>query len=74
MSGSQAKVLAAILKENSTIENIGLFNNRIGDEGVAALAKALRVNSTLQSLELITNQICADGAKAMAEALKKTPL
>ena len=46
-----AKAIAAVLKENSTIENIGLWNN-IGDEGVAALSEALKVNSTLQELYL----------------------
>jgi len=65
-----AKGLAAVLKENSTIEKIVWLKDRIGDEGVAALSEALKVNSTLQTLNLCGNDIGDEGAKALAASLK----
>jgi Ran GTPase-activating protein (RanGAP) involved in mRNA processing and transport len=75
-----AKVVAAILKENSTIEAVKLYNNKITREeaketkitreGVKEVAEALKVNKTLRSVDLSRNQIGVGAAKAIANALK----
>ncbi|KAL0242426.1 hypothetical protein GEMRC1_004989 [Eukaryota sp. GEM-RC1] len=58
------------LKTNTTVTNVNLIYNSIGDEGVRALAEALKVNTTVTSVVLRDNSIGDEGAKALAEALK----
>ncbi len=67
--------LARYLAVSSTIEYLGLYNNRFGSATYLALA-ALRVNSSLQVLYLFgnreVNQIRIDAA--FAEALRFNPI
>eukprot|EP00985_Skeletonema_marinoi_P000870 scaffold355_cov161-Skeletonema_marinoi.AAC.3 len=67
---NSAKALAAVLIENSTIEDIDLETNHIGNEGTKALAEALKYNNTLTRLNLADNEISDSGARALAAALK----
>ena len=66
-----AKVVAAILKENSTIEVVHLNKNYIGGKGARAIADSLKHNKSLRYIDLEHNQIGNEGAKAIAEALKE---
>jgi Ran GTPase-activating protein (RanGAP) involved in mRNA processing and transport len=67
---AEAKAVAAILKETSTIEAVNLHGNNIKREGAKAIADALKHNKTLRHIDLDTNQIGVEGAKAIADALK----
>ena len=54
---------------NSTVTNLKLRCNSIGDEGANSLAQALRVNTSLSSLDVSHNLIGAEGANSLAQAL-----
>ena len=62
--------LAEALETNTTLTDLILDNNKIGDEGAKAIAEALKTNTTLINLKLSTNIIGDEGAYALAEALK----
>jgi hypothetical protein len=66
-----AKAVAAILKENSTIEVVNLKNSHISVEGAKAIAEALKHNKKLRCINLPKNRIGYEGAKAIADALKE---
>ena len=53
------------------LETLILFNNQIGDAGVAALAEAAGKLPQLNTLSLIGNQIGDAGVAALAEAAGK---
>ncbi|CAK9008231.1 unnamed protein product [Durusdinium trenchii] len=52
-----AKVIAEVLKGNTTITHIDLTSNGITDKGVQVLAQALKNNKTLSALNLAHNKI-----------------
>ncbi|KAL0239727.1 hypothetical protein GEMRC1_009835 [Eukaryota sp. GEM-RC1] len=62
--------LIELLKVNTTVTNLNLNGNRIGDEGARALAEVLKVNNTITSVDLGGNRIGDEGARALAEVLK----
>lgn len=64
-----AIVLAAALKNNSTLTSLSINENAIGDIGAVALADALMTNSTLTSLRVTGNEFGDIGAVALANAL-----
>ena len=64
-------LLAEALKKNSTLTELYLYDNAIGDQGATGLAEALKVNSTLTVLESHLNEIGDQGATSLAEALKR---
>ena len=65
---AMAMAMAEALKTNSTLKEIRLDFNNIGDEGAAALAETfLKRNSTLHRLCLTNNNIGDEGAIALAE-------
>jgi patatin-like phospholipase/acyl hydrolase/Ran GTPase-activating protein (RanGAP) involved in mRNA processing and transport len=59
-----------LLRNDSTLQQLNLVYNQIGEEGAEALAEALKINSTLQWLVLNSNQIGDAGTGTLAEALK----
>ena len=63
-------LLAETLKINSTLTELYLYDNAIGDQGANGLAEALKRNSTLTELHLRSNVIGPQGATGIAEALK----
>eukprot|EP00812_Abedinium_dasypus_P003266 NODE_1402_length_1151_cov_323.447080.p1 GENE.NODE_1402_length_1151_cov_323.447080~~NODE_1402_length_1151_cov_323.447080.p1 ORF type:complete len:335 (+),score=116.77 NODE_1402_length_1151_cov_323.447080:116-1006(+) len=65
-----AEALAAALQHNTTLKELYLRGNRIGDDGAKALAAALRHNTTLTVLDLEDNKIGDGGAEALAAALQ----
>ena len=66
----QVLSLAEALRTNSTLTQLYLQYNQIGDTGVGAIAESLKVNSTLTQLDLESNQIGDTGGGAIAESLK----
>ena len=55
------RYLAGMLKKNTTLQELWLSNNEIGDEGVAALGDALAYhNTSLTYLSLDTNKSISD--------------
>ena len=62
--------IAEALKNTSTLQETGLFENSVGVDGATTTAEALGNCSKLQELWLSSNNIGVDGAMAIAEALK----
>jgi hypothetical protein len=66
-----ADLLADTLNKNSTLQELFLYNNRLGDKGVRSIAFELSINnSTLKKLHLGFNDITDDGAQHLAQMLK----
>ncbi|KAG0025896.1 hypothetical protein BGZ82_009786 [Podila clonocystis] len=63
--------LSEALKTNTTLTNLDLWGNSIGDNGAQSLAEALKNNSTLTTLDLWRNSIGDNGALALAELLER---
>ena len=61
----------SIFEYNSTLIEIRLGGNNLGDLGIAALSRGLGLNHTLQKLELDWNQISDKGSEALASALRE---
>lgn len=68
---SNTASLAKLLEKNSTIEELRLDRNIIGDEGAKYLARALKINLTLTMLDLFDNRIESDGLTDLLSAIKK---
>jgi Ran GTPase-activating protein (RanGAP) involved in mRNA processing and transport len=65
-------ILTEALHNNTTLEGLYIFNNRVGDKGVCSFAQVLAENnSTLTTLSLGYNGITDEGAEYLAEVLKK---
>eukprot|EP00900_Chrysochromulina_parva_P017261 jgi/Chrpa1/25536/Chrysochromulina_OHIO_Genome00026003-RA len=58
------------LKTNTTLTQLSLNGNKLGDASGCALAVSLRTNTTLAQLDLGDNELGAESGKAMVEALK----
>jgi predicted nucleic acid-binding Zn-ribbon protein len=58
------------LKTNTTLKELDLGYNGIGDAGGKAFAEMLKTNTTLKALDLSDNGIGDAGGKALAEMLK----
>lgn len=65
-----AVVILKALRDNDTLQYLGLRNNTIKDEGAIEVAEILKRNTTLQTLDLGKNEILDSGVKALAESLK----
>jgi hypothetical protein len=64
-------ILTEGLHNNTTLEQLSIFNNRVDDKGVDSLARVLAENnSTLKILNLGWNPITDDGVGYLAEMLK----
>jgi len=46
-----AKKIANLLKVNSTLQVLNLYNNNIGDKGATEIGNALKKNVSLKSLK-----------------------
>ena len=64
-----AKILAAALEENKSLEVLDFSGNRIGVSGTKAMAHMLTKNSSLKVLNLFSNTVDVDGARALRDAL-----
>ena len=62
--------LAEAMKVNTTLAQLSVWSNNIGDAGAASLAEAMKVNTKLTQLDLQSNNIGDAGAASLAEAMK----
>jgi hypothetical protein len=69
LDADDARAIAAELEVNTTLTELNLWDNPIGDAGAASLADALRANTALALLILYKNLIGDAGATALAEVL-----
>ena len=67
---SGARVLASMLRGNTTVRTLDLSGNEIHAAGAAALGGALATNATLQSLSLRDNAIGDAGMSALCGGLQ----
>ncbi|KAK3239331.1 hypothetical protein CYMTET_50738 [Cymbomonas tetramitiformis] len=65
-----ATACGMFLSKNSTLRELHLGGNEIGDDGVVHIANGVRDNSSLNKLSLEWNQFGDTGVLALAEALK----
>ena len=72
ISDEEANVLATALTDNTTLEELYLHQNNIGDEGAKAIAQVLETNKTLKLkiLGINKNKIGDEGATAIAQVLE----
>jgi hypothetical protein len=70
LGAGDAQALAFALRVNSTLTDLNLGTNAIGDAGAASFADALRLNTTLTVLSLFNNAIGDEGAGSLADALR----
>eukprot|EP00427_Karlodinium_veneficum_P054985 CAMPEP_0169409536 /NCGR_PEP_ID=MMETSP1017-20121227/59298_1 /TAXON_ID=342587 /ORGANISM="Karlodinium micrum, Strain CCMP2283" /LENGTH=313 /DNA_ID=CAMNT_0009516737 /DNA_START=216 /DNA_END=1158 /DNA_ORIENTATION=- len=61
--------LAAVLKDNNTLEKLYLSGNDLTEEAAIKLSEVLEVNTTLQQLYMNVNRLGDVGAKHLADAL-----
>ena len=73
LTAHDAAVVAEILKSNTSVTEVFLYNNeKIGDEGAKALAEALKVNATVESLFLMQCGIGEQGKQLLRDAWRDT--
>eukprot|EP00928_Gymnodinium_smaydae_P003133 TRINITY_DN11121_c1_g1_i1.p1 TRINITY_DN11121_c1_g1~~TRINITY_DN11121_c1_g1_i1.p1 ORF type:complete len:1626 (-),score=357.23 TRINITY_DN11121_c1_g1_i1:65-4942(-) len=65
-----ARLLAATLRENATVQRLHLERCKLGAEGCCCVAEALHENKSLRELSLKENYVAVGGARALAAALK----
>ena len=70
MDSTDVKVLAELLKANSTVQWLHAQNNGLGPEGAKSFGSMLEHNNTLTLLDVSGNQMKAEGAAALAGGLK----
>ncbi|XP_078381228.1 uncharacterized protein LOC144664006 isoform X3 [Oculina patagonica] len=70
ITGADAVVLAEALQCNSSLTELVLSNNNIGDHEATGVAEALQNNTSLKVLHLSDNNIGYHGATGLAEALQ----
>ena len=58
------------LAVNTTLTQLDLCDNALGEEGGRAMGEALAVNTTLTQLDLCGNKIGSTGASAISQALE----
>ncbi|GLD96723.1 hypothetical protein PINS_up005406 [Pythium insidiosum] len=71
LTALHADALARGLRGNSALESLNLFQNPLGDDGVAAIAYALPFNTTLKALSLGETQISGCSARLLADVVTK---
>jgi len=64
--------LHELLKNNMTIENIDLKNNRLGPNSARIIADIIRDSNSLRKLDLRWNELGEDGGKLVLEALQNS--
>lgn len=65
-------MIAHLIKSNTTLTQLDLGGNRLGDESGKLLADGLKSNTTLTQLDLGGNRLGNGSGKLLAEALKRT--
>ena len=72
MTDKGCVVLAAAIRENTTLENLGLAYNKMTTPSYIAFAEALRINRTLKSIQIQASRIGIglEGSQALADMLR----
>ena len=70
-AGNGPKLIAAMLRSNTTLISLVIDNNGIDKDGAAHIAEGLKSNVTLTRLSLSNNKIGFEGAKHLAKALEQ---
>lgn len=70
VSGNNFRALSSFLSQNTTLNNLHLIKNNIGDDELQIISVGLRSNSILNTLLLTSNSITNKGVKFLANALK----
>jgi len=63
-------IWSSIFEYNSTLVEVRLGGNQLGNDGIVALSEGIKNNHSLQVIELNWNQISDVGAVALATALR----
>ena len=66
ITNTEAAILAETLTHNTTLSQLNLTNNFIGDEGAAAFVELLQNNTSLIWIDFSQNNIGDDGAHMIA--------
>merc|ERR1711871_1177476 len=72
ISDEELHAIAALLRCDTTIEELSPRDNRISDDGAHALASVLAGKSSLKSIDLRGNMITHNGVRIIAEALERS--
>ena len=72
MGDEEVHVVAAMLRNNATIEEIQFRKNKITDDGARALEAVLAERSALKFIDLRENYISMSGVKVIADALERS--
>ena len=72
MGDEEVHVVAAMLRNNITIEEMHFRKNNISDDGARALAAVLGERSALKYIDLRENRISISGIKVIADALERS--
>jgi hypothetical protein len=72
LGDEEIHVVAAMLRNNITIEELQFRRNNIGDDGARAIAALLAEPSAIKFIDLRENNIGVFGIKAIAEALERS--
>jgi len=64
-----AAFVGAMVRDNSSATALSLYDNRIGDDGIAAFVENFRLNGQVTKLFLGDNQVDNEGAAALAICL-----
>ena len=64
------RYLCEALTVNTTVTNLDLCSNGIGDPGAACLSAAIKVNTVLTNLDLCGNNVGDSGAAFLSDAIK----
>jgi hypothetical protein len=72
ITDEEVHALAALLRNNTSIEQVNLRNNSITDEGARALANVLSGRSNLRQVDLRGNKISKAAIRILAEALERS--
>ena len=66
LTGKNGKLFTGALVTSSTLQNLWLRNNNVGDVGADNLARALKTNNTIKCMLLTGNNIRYEGAESLA--------
>jgi hypothetical protein len=72
LGDEEIHVIAAMLHNNVTMEELQFRRNNISDDGARALAAVLAERSSLKFIDLRENQVSIVGVKAIADALERS--